>query len=128
MRPEIIVRPDFARAAELGVTAASIGETVRVATAGDYDTDLTKMNLPERQVPIRVKLPNSVRADLAAIERLTVPGKNGPVRLATVATVSMESGPAQIDRLNRSRNVTLDVELGSRTLGNSMSRRARCRR
>ena len=56
-------------------------------------------------------------ADLAAIERLTVPGKNGPVRLANVATVTMESGPAQIDRLNRSRNVTLDVELGSRTLG-----------
>ncbi len=117
VRPEIIVRPDFAKAADLGVTAAAIGETVRVATAGDYDTDLTKMNLPERQVPIRVKLPNSVRADLAAIERLTVPGKNGPVRLATVASVTMESGPAQIDRLNRSRNVTLDVELGSRTLG-----------
>lgn len=117
VRPEIIVRPDFARAADLGVTAAAIGETVRVATAGDYDTDLTKMNLPERQVPIRVKLPDSVRADLAAIERLTVPGKNGPVRLANVATVTMESGPAQIDRLNRSRNVTLDVELGSRTLG-----------
>ena len=117
VRPEIIVRPDFAKAADLGVTAAAIGETVRVATAGDYDTDLTKMNLPERQVPIRVKLPDSVRADLAAIERLTVPGKNGPVRLANVATVTMESGPAQIDRLNRSRNVTLDVELGSRTLG-----------
>ena len=117
VRPEIIVRPDFAKAADLGVTAAAIGETVRVATAGDYDTDLTKMNLPERQVPIRVKLPNSVRADLAAIERLSVPGKNGPVRLANVASVTMESGPAQIDRLNRSRNVTLDVELGSRTLG-----------
>ncbi|MBB5607973.1 MULTISPECIES: efflux RND transporter permease subunit [unclassified Janthinobacterium] len=117
VRPEIIVRPDFAKAADLGVTAASIGETVRVATAGDYDTDMTKMNLPERQVPIRVKLPNSVRADLAAIERLTVPGKNGPVRLANVAAVTMESGPAQIDRLNRSRNVTLNVELGSRTLG-----------
>ncbi|SIQ74547.1 Multidrug efflux pump subunit AcrB [Janthinobacterium sp. TND4EL3] len=117
VRPEIIVRPDFAKAADLGVTAAAIGETVRVATAGDYDTDLTKMNLPERQVPIRVKLPDSVRADLAAIERLTVPGKNGSVRLANVATVTMESGPAQIDRLNRSRNVTLDVELGSRTLG-----------
>ncbi|MDC8758926.1 efflux RND transporter permease subunit [Janthinobacterium fluminis] len=117
VRPEIIVRPDFARAADLGVTAAAIGETVRVATAGDYDTDLTKMNLPERQVPIRVKLPDSVRADLAAIEQLTVPGKHGPVRLSNVASITMESGPAQIDRLNRSRNVTLDVELGRRSLG-----------
>ncbi|RBA24529.1 efflux RND transporter permease subunit [Herminiimonas fonticola] len=117
VRPEIIVRPDSARAADLGVTAASIGETVRVATAGDYDMNLPKLNLSQRQVPILVKLPDNVRADLSAIERLTVPGKNGPVMLGTVASVTMESGPAQIDRLNRSRNVTLDVELGSRSLG-----------
>jgi multidrug efflux pump subunit AcrB len=117
VRPEIIVRPDVAKAAELGVTAASIGETVRVATAGDYDLALTKMNLTERQVPIRVKLPDTVRADLDAIGRLTVPGRNGPVMLANVATVTMESGPAQIDRLNRSRDVTFDVELSGRSLG-----------
>ena len=117
VRPEIIVRPDFARAADLGVTAASIGETVRIATAGDYDTTLPKLNLAERQVPIRVKLPNTVRADLASLERLSVPGKNGPVMLANVASITMQSGPAQIDRLNRSRNVTLNVELGARTLG-----------
>lgn len=117
VRPEIIVRPDFARAADLGVTAASIGETVRVATAGDYDTSLPQLNLSERQVPIRVKLPDSVRADLAALERLSVPGKNGPVLLGNVASISVASGPAQIDRLNRSRNVTLDIELGARQLG-----------
>ena len=117
VRPEIIVTPDFAKAADLGVTANAIGQTVRVATAGDYDTDLTKMNLPERQVPIRVKLPDAVRADLDAIGRLTVPGTNGPVLLATVATITMESGPAQINRLNRSRNVTFEVELGRRALG-----------
>ena len=117
VRPEIIVRPDFARAAELGVTAAAIGETVRVATAGDYDINLTKLNFSERQVPIRVKLPDAVRADLDAIARLTVPGRNGPVMLANVAGITVASGPAQIDRLNRSRNVTLEVELGSRALG-----------
>ncbi|MBI3728140.1 MAG: efflux RND transporter permease subunit [Burkholderiales bacterium] len=117
VRPEIIVRPDSARAADLGVTASAIGETVRVATAGDYDQALPKLNLSQRQVPIRVKLPDSFRADLAEIERLTVPGKNGPVMLGSVASVTMESGPAQIDRLNRKRNVTLDVELGNRQLG-----------
>ncbi|MFA9218861.1 MAG: efflux RND transporter permease subunit, partial [Sphingomonadaceae bacterium] len=117
VRPEIIVTPDFAKAADLGVTASAIGQTVRVATAGDYDTDLTKMNLPERQIPIRVKLPDAVRADLDAIGRLTVPGRNGPVMLANVASVTMDSGPAQIDRLNRSRNVTFNVELSGRSLG-----------
>lgn len=117
VRPEIIVRPDFARAADLGVTASSIGATVRVATAGDYDISLPKLNLSERQVPIRVKLPDVVRSNLSALEELTVPGKNGPIRLANIASISMDSGPAQIDRLDRSRNVKLDVELGSRSLG-----------
>jgi multidrug efflux pump subunit AcrB len=117
VRPEIIVRPDFARAADLGVTAQSIAETVRVATAGDYDMSLPKLNFSERQVPVRVKLPDAVRADLSAIERLTVPGRFGPVLITNVADISIDSGPAQIDRLNRSRNVTLDVELAGRELG-----------
>ena len=117
VRPEIIVQPDFARAADLGVTAAALAETVRVATAGDYDVNLPKLNLSERQVPIRIKLPDAVRADLDALGRLTVPGKNGPVRLAQVAEIRIDSGPAQIDRLNRSRNVTLEVELAGREIG-----------
>ncbi len=117
VRPEIIVRPDFARAAELGVTAAQIGETVRVATRGDYDQNLPKFNVSERQVPIRVQFPLETRADLDSIRRLQVPSRNGPVILAAVADVSLDSGPAQIDRLNRSRQVTFDVELGTRQLG-----------
>ncbi|WP_163070524.1 efflux RND transporter permease subunit, partial [Acinetobacter baumannii] len=46
LRPEIVIRPDFARAAQQGVTAAAIGQAVRVATAGDYDVNLPKLNLP----------------------------------------------------------------------------------
>ncbi len=117
VRPEIMVRPDFARAADMGVTAANMGDTVRVATAGDYDQALAKLNLTERQVPIRVKLPSAARADLDALARLNVPGKAGPVMLGNVATLSLESGPAEIERLNRSRNVVLTVELGGRELG-----------
>ena len=117
VRPEIIVRPDFARAADLGVAADTLGETVRVATTGDYSQNLPKFNLAERQIAIRVKLPDTVRADLAAIERLQIPGRHGPVMLNQVASVTMDSGPAQIDRLDRSRQVTFDVELGARELG-----------
>ncbi len=117
VRPELIVRPDFARAADLGVTAQSIAETLRIATSGDYDVGLAKLNLAERQIPIRVKLPDATRTDIAALERLTVPGRFGPTLLGNVATFTMDSGPAQIDRLNRSRNVILDVELGGRPLG-----------
>ena len=117
VRPEIIVRPDFARAADLGINAAAIGDTVRIATAGDYSQNLPKFNLSERQVPINVRLPLAARADLAAIERLQIPGKNGPVMLSQIASVTLGSGPSQINRLNRSRQVTLEVELGGRELG-----------
>jgi len=117
LRPEVVVRPDFARAADLGVTVQGIGETLRVATSGDYDAQLAKLNLDERQVPIRVRLPDAARADLATIERLAVPSRNGHVMLGAVASVQLDSGPAQIDRYDRSRNVTLSLELNGRPLG-----------
>jgi multidrug efflux pump subunit AcrB len=64
VRQEIAVLPDFARAADLGVTSAAIGETLRIATMGDYDVALPKLNLAQRQVPIMVKLADSARQDL----------------------------------------------------------------
>lgn len=117
VQPELIIRPDFARAADLGVSTAAIAQTVRVATAGDYDQQLPKMNLADRQVPIRVKLPDDARTSVADIEQLLVPSRAGMIPLINVATVSLESGPSVISRINRSRSVRLEVELGSRTLG-----------
>jgi multidrug efflux pump subunit AcrB len=117
LRPEILIEPDFARAAELGVTAGSIGETVHVATAGDYDASLPKLNLPDRQIDIRVQLPLEARRDLATLEQMRVPGHRGLVPLSSVATVRLGSGPAQIDRFDRSRNVNIDAELGGLPLG-----------
>jgi multidrug efflux pump subunit AcrB len=117
IRSEIAVRPDFAKAADLGVTSASIGETLRIATVGDYDTSLAKLNLSQRQVPIVVKLDDSARQDLDLLGRLAVPGVKGPVMLSQVATLEVAGGPAVIDRLNRSRNITFEVELSGAPLG-----------
>ncbi len=117
IRSEIAVRPDFARAADLGVTSSAIGETLRIATVGDYDTALAKLNLSQRQVPIVVKLADSARQDLEVLGRLAVPGAKGPVMLSQVATLEMSGGPAVIDRLNRARNITFEVELSGAPLG-----------
>ncbi|MBL8314327.1 MAG: efflux RND transporter permease subunit, partial [Rubrivivax sp.] len=117
-RPELAVRPDNARAADLGVTSAAIADTLRVATAGDYDQALAKLNLSQRQVPVVVRLPESARQDLALLERLPVPGARGPVPLANVATLEVTSGPAQIDRYDRLRNVNFEIELNGQPLGN----------
>ncbi len=116
-RPEIIIRPDNAKAAQMGVDAAAIAETVRIATTGDYDQGLAKLNLPQRQIPIVVRMPASARTDLGTLERLSIPGKLGPVMLGSVANISIDSGPAQIDRYDRSRNVQIEVELNGQPLG-----------
>ncbi|MEV8473198.1 efflux RND transporter permease subunit [Ralstonia sp. UNC404CL21Col] len=119
LRPEIVIRPDFARAAQQGVTAAAIGQAVRVATAGDYDVNLPKLNLPERQVYIRVELDPKARNQIDTIRQLRVPGRNGAVPLENIADISIGSGPAQIDRYDRSRNVTISVGLEGRALGDT---------
>ncbi len=117
VRPELVIRPDFARMADLGVTSAAIADTLRIATAGDYDQGLAKLNLTQRQVPIVVKLPPAARADLALLERLSVPGTHGPVMLANVASLSIAGGPAEIDRYDRLRNINFEVELNGQPLG-----------
>jgi len=117
IRPEIAVRPDFAKAADLGVTSTAIAETLRIATAGDYDVALPKLNLSQRQVPILVKLEEDARKDLSLLERLAVPGVRGPVMLGQVATLEMTGGPAVIDRYDRSRNVNFEIELSGLPLG-----------
>lgn len=93
-----------------------------MATAGDYDQALAKLNLPERQIPIRVRLPEAARADLSLIERLPVPGKNGNVALGSVAALRIDSGPARIDRLDRNRRVVIHVELNGQSLSDVMKK------
>lgn len=116
-RPELVIRPDFARMADLGVTSAAIADTLRIATAGDYDQGLAKLNLQQRQVPIVVKLPPAARADLDLLRQLTVPGRHGPVLLANIASVGIAGGPAEITRYDRLRNINFEVELNGQALG-----------
>ncbi|WP_341917192.1 efflux RND transporter permease subunit [Polaromonas sp. YR568] len=116
-RPEIQIRPNAERAAALGVTTEALAEAVRFATYGDYSTVLPKLNLPERQIPIRVRMDPAVQTNLDAVGQLRVQGSSGTVSLASVAEIAMGSGPSQIARLDRSRNLTLSVELGGRALG-----------
>jgi multidrug efflux pump subunit AcrB len=117
VRPEVTVRPDYARMADQGVTSAAIGETLRIATVGDYDASLPKLNLSQRQVPIVVRLADDARGDMGSLERLMVPGSKGPVMLSQVADLELAGGPAVIDRFNRSRNVQFEVELSGVPLG-----------
>ncbi len=120
LRPEIQIIPDAARAADLGVSTAAIAAAARVATAGDYAQFMAKLNLPDRQVPIHVGFAQDVLRDPALIGQLRVPGKNGAVPLASVADIRLGSGPSEISRYQRQRDVVLVAELNGRPLGDTM--------
>lgn len=117
VRPELVVRPDFASAADLGVTSAAIAESLRIATVGDYDQNLAKLNLSERQVSVVVRLVDAARDDLQTLKRLPIPGARGPVPLENVATLEIGSGPSEIARYDRMRNVNFEIELNGQELG-----------
>jgi multidrug efflux pump subunit AcrB len=117
LQPELVVRPDFARAADLGVTSAAISDTLRIATSGDFDQELAKLNLSKRQVPIVVRMANAGRQDIDALRQLPVPGARGHVPLASVASLATGSGPAQITRHDRARNIDLTVESNGTPIG-----------
>ena len=121
LRPELQIVPDPARAADLGVSTAAIAEAARVATAGDYTQRMAKLNLPDRQVPIRVGFARDALRDPATLGQLRVPGKAGAVPLDAVAEIRDGSGPSVISRYKRQRNVTLTAELNGRPLGEVMA-------
>ncbi|NGZ26258.1 MAG: efflux RND transporter permease subunit, partial [Magnetococcales bacterium] len=120
-RPEVHIIPDFSKAADLGVSGETISHTVRLATAGDYKFLLAKLNLPERQVPIRVRLIPEVRHDLETIRQLPIASRGGLIPLESIASVELKSGSTQIDRMDRMRRTSIDIELSGRVIGDVLA-------
>ncbi len=122
LRPEIIIRPNPARAADLGVSTIDIADAARIATTGDFIQRLAKLNLADRQVPIRVQLAGTSLTDISVLGQLRVPGARGSVPLSSVADITEGSGPARIDRVDRERNVTVTADLNGQPLGDVMNK------
>lgn len=121
VQPEILIRPDPERAADLGVSVSSIARTASLATLGDAEANLADFDAGDRQIPIRVRLNDEARTDLSTLENLQVPGQDGAmVPLIAVADIEFGSGPAQIDRFDRSRQVTVGGNLQGITLGQAV--------
>lgn len=120
-QPEIVIRPNLQRAAERGVTSDAIGEVVRIATSGDFDAQVARLNLDNRQIFIRTRIADEARHDIETIGNLRVSGRDGLVPLASVADLSVESGPSQIDRYDRQRNVSVSADLNGMAQGDALA-------
>lgn len=122
LQPEIIVVPDLVRAGELGVTTYILGETLRIATTGDFESALPKLNISEKQVNVRVRFPFTFRKDVETLKQLRIAGRNKLVALNTIAEIKIGSGPAEIIHRDRSRIVTIEAELGDLSLGSVLEK------
>src|SRR5579862_2974996 len=113
-RPEILVRPHLDLASQLGVTVASLSETIRIATIGDLDQNSAKFSLADRQVPIRVSLAEDTRRNLSTLENLPVPtATGGAVPLKAVADISFGQGPTRVRRYNQERRLSIVADLNN---------------
>jgi multidrug efflux pump subunit AcrB len=111
-RPELLIKPRLDLAAQLGVTTSALSQTIRIATMGDINQNSAKFSLSDRQVPIRVMLPENSRRDLSTIENLPVPtSSGGSVPLSRVAEISFGSGPTSVQRYNQNRRVFIGADL-----------------
>jgi len=119
--PELIIRPKPVEASRLNVTADALAGIARVATIGEVDANVPKFSEGERRIPIRVRLPASARADLDVIGALDVPTLDGTTApLSAVADLSFEAGPAEIQRFDRERRLSILADLNGVQLGEAL--------
>mgnify|MGYP006144874851 CR=1 FL=1 len=120
-RQEIVIRPDLQRAAERGVTTEAIGDVVRIATSGDFDAQVGRLNLDNRQIFIRTRMADEARRDLSALANLRVAGRDGVVALESIADISLASDLSRIDRYDRKRFVGVTADLNGMAEDDAMA-------
>ncbi|MBR4683044.1 MAG: efflux RND transporter permease subunit [Elusimicrobiaceae bacterium] len=112
-KPEYRVIINRDKAQNLGVKISQIASALRTMVGGE--DDITKFKDGDELYNVRVRVAEEYRDTKEAISALMVPGKvNGKdqmFRLDAVAVVEEGTGPSQIDRHNRQRQVTVQANL-----------------
>ncbi|HEX8070637.1 MAG TPA: efflux RND transporter permease subunit, partial [Pyrinomonadaceae bacterium] len=108
-KPELRVRIDRPRAADLGVKVGDIAQSLNVLVAGQK---VSTFNEGTDQYDVRVRAMGAARASKEELSRLfATSAKLGWVSLDNVVQVEEGTGPSAIDRLNRQRQVTLTANV-----------------
>ncbi len=121
--PELRVTVDREKAADLGVRVSDVASALRAMVSGE--DRITRFKDLDDQYEVRTRVLEKDRNSAERLSQLVVPSSRlGQTRLENLATISRGLGPAQIDRYNRQRQVTvscstdmsLPMEEGVRTI------------
>lgn len=117
-KPELLVEPNPMAMADQGVTTLALANTLRIATQGDYEQQLAKLNLDTRQLPIVVQLPESQKGDFSVLNQLYVPSsKFEAVKIQDVAKIHYTSNASSMKRFDRERAIKITVQSKDGQLG-----------
>lgn len=118
-KPELKIEIDRDRAADLGVNVADIAMAIRIFYAGEKATEISTDG---DRYELIVRMQDDMRNDPAVIGNLRVRSRatGQLVPLSNMVTVQPSTGPAQIERFDRQRQVTIYANLDGVALGTAM--------
>jgi hydrophobic/amphiphilic exporter-1 (mainly G- bacteria), HAE1 family len=107
--PEVHVRIDRGKAADLGVRATDVATALRTMVAGE---EVSKFKDGDDQYSVRLRVAPSDRDRPEKISSLWIPSTRlGQVQLSNFASLDKTIGPTTIERQARQRQVTLVANL-----------------
>jgi len=116
-KPEIALDLDRERAANLGISAAQIGNTIATLLAG---LKVASFEDAGERYDVRVQVLPEYRDDPTKLGLIRVRAASGAlVPLDNLASARVASGPVQIDRENRARSITVVANLDGKAMGDA---------
>jgi len=113
--PVLSIEPNRAALYRYGLNVADVQEVLSAATGGEEAGQLFE---GDKRFALIVRLPEQMRSDLAALERLPIALKDGGfVPLGEVASLKLAPGPNQISRENGKRRLVVSANVRNRDLG-----------
>ncbi|NEU73326.1 efflux RND transporter permease subunit [Hassallia byssoidea VB512170] len=119
-QPEIQIRPDWERVANLGLTAQQIGTTIQTAIEGSVPTQIQRGN---RLVDVRVQLNQEAIQRPSQLEGLPLFTENNKqIRLLDVARIEEGQAPGEVQRINQRQAFIIAGNLSEEaSLGEALS-------
>lgn len=110
-RDEVRIFPNWEKIQLAGISTASLARAIQLATIGDYENHLTKINIDDQQLPIVVHLQGE--PSLTNLQNLLISSSSGLVKLGDLVKIELAKTPINITRLNQMRAVNIKVDAKS---------------
>ncbi|MEM1434701.1 MAG: efflux RND transporter permease subunit [Pseudomonadota bacterium] len=110
-QPQLSIRIDRRRAADLDIALEEIASTLRAMVDGD---DLIDLNIDDQAIPIVLESEAGAIDDPSDLRNLYVRSRGGTlVPLSTLAVIVEEGVAAELDRTEQRRAIELDADIAS---------------